>query len=253
MLITFYGQLLFDCKGVATGIEVLARGDRGIDHASPIAYPADIFSQPEFQSHYFYALDMQIISYLNMLSSQLKEMHENIRFIFINISDSLLKELVCGGDESLPYSSLKSVAQKLQPLQLVVEISENSTIRSEHLVPIVNRLKSAGLLLAQDDYDQNRASYLSTVPWDFIKVNLEQLLGGTPSSISKHAPIVVERARKTDLVTNLGMLYQGFDFHQPECLLNLISSLIKPRATPNDDAQQNSVRKTPSVRLVSSL
>lgn len=209
MLITFFGQLLFDNAGAKVGIEVLARGDRGEDHISPIVAPSEIFNLPEFQPHHFYALDMQVISHLNMLSEEFKKLPD-LNYLFVNVSDVLLKELVCGDDDSLPFSSIVSLSKKLMPVKLVLEISESSTIRPEHLVLIVSRLKKNNILLAQDDFDNGRLPYLGS-SWDFIKINADQLTE-QGENIKPIAPLVIERAQFSDMRRGHGFLYQGFEW-----------------------------------------
>ncbi|MBE0468224.1 MAG: EAL domain-containing protein [Methyloprofundus sp.] len=228
MLITFYGQLIFDSKLNPVGIEILARGDKGHGHLSPIVSPSDIFNLPEFQLQHYYALDMQVISQIAMVANQLKGFSP-VRYVFVNLSDVLLKELVSGSDDSLPFASIVSLGIKLAPIKLVVEVNERSSIRPEHLVLIVERLKDKGVFLAQDDFDESRLPYLSS-PWDFVKLNIDQL---TPSLINKHlsngAPLIIERAQKKDVSPLSTHLYQGFELHEPECLFSLIKGLVKDR------------------------
>lgn len=226
MLITFYGQLIFDSKLSPVGVEILARGDKGHGHLSPIVAPSDIFNLPEFQFQHYYALDMQVISQISMVSSQLKN-SSPVRYVFANLSDALLKELISGSDESLPFASIVSLGRRLDPIKLVIEVNERSSIRPEHLALIVERLKGKGVLLAQDDFDESRSPHLSSA-WNFVKLNIDQL---SPTLINKHipnsVPLIIERVQKIDVNHLSSHLYQGFELHEPECLFSLIKSLVK--------------------------
>lgn len=218
MLITFYGQLIFDRGLNKKGVEILVRGER-VEESLEVAAPAEIFSQTEFGDKYRFALDMQILTAISMISQEISR--SCLDYVFINVTDYLLKELIIGDSESMPFSSLETISRKIAPAKLVIEVSEVSTVRVEHLCAISARLRKSGVLVAQDDFNQSRDPFLCS-GWDFVKINTDELV--TPELKQHTAPIVVERATKECLLSCKGELFQGFELHKPEDILSLIFS-----------------------------
>lgn len=216
MSFRFFGQKIFDSKNKCVGVELLIRdAPFGQDI---IRSPFEIMGHPDFDSHDLYAIDMQLLTYLNLFVHKIKG--SGIKYVFINLSDQFLKSLVVGDDSTSPFCNLLSLIRAYSPLKIVVEVNENSRVRKEHLSLIVDRLKSAGVLVAQDDYTVHRSSYLS-IDWDFVKLDLDSCL---PHEYPQNVPLVIEKSNQSQLQSLAGdVLHQGFDLHYPEDFLELFS------------------------------
>lgn len=218
MAYKFFAQKIFDSRMVCTGVELLIRDvPFGEDF---IGSPFDIMTHPDFSDKDLYAIDMQILTYLDLLSGDF--IKSGIEYVFINLSDQILKPLILGDDSSSPFSNLKSLAKTLHPINIVVEVNELSRIRVEHLAIILQRLKSIGLKIAQDDYTPLRQEYLA-IEWDFIKVEHDSYL---PEDIPRNTPVIIERSSKGVLNNHFeSTMHQGFDFHMPACLKSVLAEL----------------------------
>lgn len=238
MLLTFYGQFIYDSERVERGIELLVRGEKEL--SSPVA-PDEIFK--DFNPEHFLALDMQIISYLNVVTDNLKSLPD-LKFVFVNFSDVILKELIYLSETSVPTNSIFSIAKKLSPLKLVVEVSEQSRILPEHMSLIVQKLQENSILVAQDDFDKSRVPFLKEINWDFIKIDADsenQLIEMVCCAAGKKCQIVFERALSSNSnCTN--HYYQGFALHKPVCLSALESK--------NKTAQNEDVGLAPKIAMV---
>ena len=146
MLLTFFGQYIFNKDEVAVGLEVLLRGDKD-SSCEADKTPYQIFLKNNFEATHYYALDMQIISFLGSFASNLKKVN-GLKYIFVNFSDSILKEMVIGDENTIPFSSITEIAKRIAPLKLVIEVNEASKIKPDHLSLIVLYLQTKGVLFA---------------------------------------------------------------------------------------------------------
>jgi hypothetical protein len=216
MLLTFWGQYIFDNLCNPVGLELLARGETET-HNEPMS-PIDIFAANHFEHHHYFALDMQIISHLSNHSNNLKRLP--ISYVFVNFSDSILNKLTLGDDSQVPFSSIVSLQKKIAPITLVIEVNEKSRIRPEHLTLIMKRLQQKGIKFAQDDFDSSRTCHINN-GWDFIKVNYADLL--EHKSMLEKYPLIIERCPKSFLLPS-SHFKQGFEMHTPETIESLIKT-----------------------------
>ncbi len=219
MAYKFFAQKIFDSKMACIGVELLIRE---IPFGETfVGSPRDIMTHPDFSDKDLYAIDMQILTYLDLLSSDF--IKSGIKYVFINQSDQILKSIILGDDSSSPFSNLKSLAKTLHPVKIVVEVNELSRIRVEHLTLILQRLKALGFKVAQDDYTLFRQEYLA-IEWDFIKVEHGACL---PEDMPRHTPVVIERSSKEILNNHCeSTMHQGFDFHMPTSLQSVLAELF---------------------------
>lgn len=229
MAYKFFAQKIFDSKKACIGVELLIRDIPFGENF--IGSPGDIMEHPDFCDQNLYAIDMQILTYLDLFSSDF--IKSGIEYVFINLSDQILKSLIVGDDSSPPFSNLRSLAKTLHPVEIVVEVNELSRIRVEHLTIILQRLKTIGFKIAQDDYTPFRQEYLA-IEWDFIKVDLDSC---SLEDIPSHTPVVIERSNK-ELLNNHGesTMHQGFDFHMPTCLQSVLAELYSKMKTVKETA-----------------
>ncbi|MEA1990330.1 MAG: hypothetical protein U9N57_14135 [Pseudomonadota bacterium] len=216
MALKFFGQKIFDANLKCVGVELLVREiPYGLDI---VRSPMEIMEHPEFCSKDMYAIDMQLMTYLHLHESEIKK--SQIKYVFINVSDNLLSRLILGDDTSFLFRLLSSLVEALSPVKVVIEVNELSRIRKEHLEIIVERLKSIGLKIAQDDYTSHREEYLS-IDWDFIKLDLETC---KLCEVPKSKQLVIEKSDNNVLGNlNGSEFHQGFYFHEPEDLSVLFS------------------------------
>lgn len=225
----FYAQKIFDSKMECIGVELLVRDvpyGEGITRG-----PCHILEQPEFGNKSMYALDVQLLTYLDLFSCRFKE--SGIQYVFINISDQMLKSIILGDDTSHPFSSLLSLSKALHPVKIVVEVSELSRIRREHLALILERLKGAGLKVAQDDYTPFRETYLG-IGWDFVKVDLSEC---SASDIPCGVPVIIERSCEEVMKNHCDhplVMHQGFGFHVPACVQVVLAEFCSTNAEGGD-------------------
>lgn len=228
MILTFYGQFIYNSEGIAKGVELLVRGES--EFSTPVT-PAEIFEN--FNSEHFLSLDMQIISHLNMLSQTLKSI-EGLEYVFVNFSDVILRELIFFESKSIPSASICGISKRLSPLKLVIEVSENSKIKPEYMSLIVNTLQQESILVAQDDFDESRLGFLETVNWDFIKIDVDsdKKLINKILSLKREKPFSLVFERSGDLAFNKDHYHQGFVLHKPECLSRIVNKNTNCHPTP---------------------
>lgn len=220
MAFKFFAQKIFDSSQSCVGVELLVRSIPYGDDC--IRSPYDIMSHPDFSDSDLFSIDMQILTFLDVFSTQFKE--ANIDYVFINLSDQILKMMILGDDSSAAFINLKSIARALSPLTLVAEINELSRIRKEHSSLILKRLQSIGFMVAQDDYTPSRREFLS-IDWDFIKLDFDSCC---EADIPEHPQIIIERSEPVAFSKYQGStLHQGFSFHVPSELQKVLLELKK--------------------------
>lgn len=154
-------QPIVDSAGWTVGFEILSRFFMG-DSPDQFLIPDQIsFEIP------WHVIDSVVASHLPLIMRKLPG-HEHL---FVNISEQTWQ------DDALFDAWVEQIAfvNRMFPKRLVVEVSERIDLSLMHRRwPAI---RSTGVMLALDDYDDSHAtnSVLESLDWDFCKFNLHRL------------------------------------------------------------------------------